>query len=343
MPARRDDRVRRLLVLLVTVAVSVSGVSGERFRVALLAVSLVYAETAACQADADPGLDRGSEGEPPGETAVEVLCEGSVFPVCGGRCPPYNACQAVRVGTANFCTCVGQRATCGVLDPLCGGVCPPGLVCVGDVFGVGRCGCVAPRPPTSRWRRLLGPVEGPPAARDTEVSTTTVPVTTSTTTLPEEPCAGSAYPECGGVCPAGEVCVPHGDVTSPDGCRCFPAPETGVPCGEVDAPACDGACPQATACVAFDRRRVALLVAGGCSVDRDVPLCPRPLPEAVRTRLKEIRRQTEAAGETTGGACVCLDVIGAPCGLLDAPECSGECPPEAPICRHTDAGCACAE
>jgi hypothetical protein len=346
MPARRDGRLSRLFALLATIALSASGVPGERARAsgvpaARAAASPAHAEAAACQADNDPGLDRGSEAGPAGEAAGEILCEGAVFPACGGACPPYNTCQAVRVGTANFCACVGQRATCGVLDPLCGGLCPPGLVCVGDVFGVGRCACVVPRRPGPRWRHLLGPVEGSPGPRDTDVSTTTVPVTTSTSTLPEEPCAGTAYPVCGGTCGTGEVCVPHGDATGADGCRCFPAPETGAPCGDADAPACDGACPPGTACLAFDRRRVALLVASGCSVDRDVPLCPRPLPDAVRARLKEIRRQTEAAGGTNGGACVCLDVAGAPCGLLGGPECGGECPPEAPLCRQTEAGCAC--
>jgi hypothetical protein len=118
------------------------------------------------------------------------------------------------------------------------------------------------------------------------------------------------------------------------------APE--LSCATAAAPACDGACPPGAACVPYDQRRAALLTASGCDLSREAPLCPGPLSAPVRARLRAIAAGEAAADAPAGPPpCVCMDVAGVPCGLLPAPVCAGECPPEAPVCRATDAGCAC--
>ena len=344
----RSSRCRSVLVRLGAAAAIASALGGLHVRAATADPSPVETtDEIGRDAGAMDGGPLGIVREPPPRIGVRY-CEDDVFPTCGGECPPYNVCQAVRVGLSNFCACVGGRAECGVNDPMCGGVCPEGLVCVGEVFGFGLCGCVAPRPviTRSRNRTPVPAVQVTPAllpeATSTTVTSTTSTIAGSTTTttflFTGDPCGHAVYPVCGGVCAPGEVCVPYGGPGGGGECLCAPAPVTGIPCGTTEAPACEGACPQGTACLSLDQRRVALLAASGCDVERDVPLCPRPLSDDVRQRLREIAREP---GGVAADACICFDVVGAPCGFLGAPVCAGECPPDAPTCTTTEEGCAC--
>lgn len=124
-----------------------------------------------------------------------LSCGDASFPKCGGTCPPYNICQPVRVGAANFCSCVGKNAECGENDPLCGGVCPSGRVCVGDVFGFGQCTCSPPR--SRAWRRVIEERASARArARRRRIGTqrapAPVPQTSASATVPAPPTTTSS-------------------------------------------------------------------------------------------------------------------------------------------------------
>ena len=169
-------------------------------------------------------------------TAVLPGCQSGTAPACQGACPPFNVCQAVRLGSFEICACVGERAVCGTADPLCGGVCPPGLVCAGDVFGFGSCRCESPLPKVGTTTTTIRAA----------AMTTTTP---SPATLPRPACKSSGYPECNGACPQEEVCVAYVDRVAFGNCGCFPRSSAGTPCSEVIGPQCDGACPSGTACM----------------------------------------------------------------------------------------------
>ena len=129
------------------------------------------------------------------EISADMLpgCQDGTPPSCAGACPPFNVCQAIRIGSLEICSCVGERSVCGIADPLCGGVCPPGLVCAGDVFGFGSCRCDPPLPKAAITVSPAGTVS--PASTISAV-TTTNPVTTTTLLTPT--CKASQYPGCGG-------------------------------------------------------------------------------------------------------------------------------------------------
>jgi len=186
------------------------------------------------------------------EISADMLpgCQDATPPSCAGACPPFNACQGIRLGSLEICSCVGERSVCGTADPLCGGVCPPGLVCAGDVFGFGSCRCDPPLPKAATTVSPAGTVS--PASKVSPASTisavtTTNPVTTTTLLTPA--CKASQYPGCGGECLAGEVCVAYVDRVAVGSCGCFPAHSVGMPCTDATVPECDGACPSGTACM----------------------------------------------------------------------------------------------
>ncbi len=69
-----------------------------------------------------------------------IPCKESLWPTCGGLCPPGTRCEPI-LG-ANACDCLPPSDTCTLRpDGLCGGPCPAPLVC-GVIPGTNECGCV---------------------------------------------------------------------------------------------------------------------------------------------------------------------------------------------------------
>jgi hypothetical protein len=111
----------------------------------------------------------------------------------------------------------------------------------------------------------------------TATSTSTTTTTTTTTTTLPGPCGSSLFPQCGGECPANEMCIAEVDLTVPvDACVCEAQPACGGP-----YPACGGACPAGLTCVPVkDESQTPPLTACVCGTPGACPsspiLCPPP-------------------------------------------------------------------
>ena len=146
-------------------------------------------------------------------------CSLSTAGVCGGTCPnPADECRPGVTATAP-CTCQPAHKPCGIdANGLCGGLCTnPADTCTlntanectcepkqcGVDATTGLCGGTCPNAGEECLKNAVG---------DCRCGT------------PPIPCTASSAPQCGGQCPAPEVCRPFNDGTSNCGCGAAPNP-----------------------------------------------------------------------------------------------------------------------
>jgi len=162
-------------------------------------------------------------------------CGDAVSPLCGGVCPPGQAC-ADNGGT---CACSGlPLPTCeDAVSPICGGVCADSdKICLDNA---GTCECQVPTLP--QCSGATSPVCGglcPLGEVCTDVGGT------CECGAPGVPQCGSALsPACAGLCDVGSACI---DMGGSCGCLALPLPT----CAEATTPLCVGTCSVGSYCSA---------------------------------------------------------------------------------------------
>lgn len=213
-------------------------------RLTLLAAGLLFATTS----HASPRcLDDIAVAAARAELTTSCSCEGA------GTRSSYLGCVravlSVRVASGQLpAACRADARRCAVVS-----TCkrPGAVACCTTRGGATRCQI---RRSAAACLRGGGEVKSCPSCCDACSDGCVAPTTTTTTstTLPGPSC-GETYPQCGGVCPAGQTCYPYvasGNLPGLGGCQCAP---TGAQCTTVPATAACviGVCPAGATCSAF--------------------------------------------------------------------------------------------
>jgi len=172
------------------------------------------------------------------DAALRALapCGETIFPECGGACPPGSTCASQDLST---CTCVSSAAPCGGTSPVCNGTCPTNEVCTsqGSPPFI-SCTCAPPNTP------LCGNGPFPTCGGECPSGQTCHPYTFASPSI-QDACGCAPPAPCGnggGQCPAGFVCAvaPGFELCAPIACGGSPA-----------YPTCDGSCPDGFGCHAM--------------------------------------------------------------------------------------------